>query len=462
MTPPSVRWRSSPAASKTCRSGCSRRCGCRRRSSIRSGSTVRSGSDRFGRISLGPLPVDPVVRIVGATIRGPIRPTPVAPDRRRVRREPAVRPRHRQVARPFDAARGGRTASGSREPARPRRPPNRVALRAGPHVAARRRSVVPSDSPGGRAGLVGSRDLPRGKRCNSSVSNGAVSCSLHPLYASAVYRGAATSRRRAMHRRLAELVTDDEERARHRALGAVGPDETIAAELTEAGQRARARGAWDSAAELMEQALRLTPEGDHDAVCRRGVAAAEYLLQSGDMGRAKAVLNGLLADTPPGNLRADGLRLLGEILYNDDSYPDAARVLEEAASSTEDRCLGARIQLRLAFVHTQLGDLVAAQTYTESALAWADSCRRDEPRRAVLAEALALDATVRFFAGQGVDWSRVEQGARAGGPRAADPVAPASKLACRNVADVHGAICRGANAAGAVHRGGDGGHRRRQ
>ena len=166
-----------------------------------------------------------------------------------------------------------------------------------------------------------------------------------------------------------------------------------------------------------------------------------------------------LADTPTGYLRSDGLRLLGEILYNNDSYADAAVVLEEAASSTDDRCLSARIQLRLAFVHVQLGDLVAAEACTESALAWAGACRRDEPRRAVLAEALALDATVRFFAGQGVDWGQVERALELEDRERLTPLHLRPSLPRRHVADVHGAICRGANAAGAVHRGRDGGHR---
>ena len=75
----------------------------------------------------------------------------------------------------------------------------------------------------------------------------------------------------------------------------------------------------------MEQALRLTPEADGDAVCRRGVAAAEYHVQSGDVCRAKTVLDGFLTDTPAGYLRSDGLRVLGEILYNSDSYPTRRR-----------------------------------------------------------------------------------------------------------------------------------------
>lgn len=57
----------------------------------------------------------------------------------------------------------------------------------------------------------------------------------HSLYASAVYAAAASGRRRALHARLAELVAHPEERARHRALAAAGPDEHVAAALEDAG-----------------------------------------------------------------------------------------------------------------------------------------------------------------------------------------------------------------------------------
>ena len=231
----------------------------------------------------------------------------------------------------------------------------------------------------------------------------------HPLYASAVYSGAATNRRRAMHRRLAELVGDSEERARHRALGAASPDEEVAVELTDAAQIARARGAWDSAAELMEQAQQLTPADDHDAAGRRGVTAAEFHVQSGDVCRAKALLERALGDMPPSDARSDGLRLLGEILYDNDSYAEAAVVLEQAASSTDDPCLAAKIRLRLAFVKAQLGDVVAAMADTALAIDVAEVCASEESHRGVLAEALALDAIVRFHAGRGVDWEQVQR-----------------------------------------------------
>ena len=60
----------------------------------------------------------------------------------------------------------------------------------------------------------------------------------------------------SLHRRLAEVVEDPEERAGHLALGAEGPDAAVAAELEEAAGAVRHRGASSAAAELCEQARR--------------------------------------------------------------------------------------------------------------------------------------------------------------------------------------------------------------
>src|SRR5262249_6839770 len=58
----------------------------------------------------------------------------------------------------------------------------------------------------------------------------------HPLLAAAAYSALTPDRRGELHRRLAGLV-DDEERARHLALGAEGPDCALAALLDEAARR---------------------------------------------------------------------------------------------------------------------------------------------------------------------------------------------------------------------------------
>ncbi len=98
----------------------------------------------------------------------------------------------------------------------------------------------------------------------------------HPLLAPVCYEGMPLHRRRRLHRRLADLNVDPEERARHLAISAAGPDEEIAAELDAAAAHARARGAALAAAELAERAITLTPpdaiEGNQSAAHHCGRA----------------------------------------------------------------------------------------------------------------------------------------------------------------------------------------------
>src|SRR5262249_55211868 len=89
----------------------------------------------------------------------------------------------------------------------------------------------------------------------------------HPLLASAVYQKIPPARRRELHARLARIVVDQEERARHLALSVEGPDVAVAAALEEAALLASSRGAPQSAAELWEMARRSTPaDRDEDLV----------------------------------------------------------------------------------------------------------------------------------------------------------------------------------------------------
>jgi DNA-binding CsgD family transcriptional regulator len=134
----------------------------------------------------------------------------------------------------------------------------------------------------------------------------------HPLLASVLYQGAAGEERRQAHRRLAAIVDDPVERARHLAVSSDTPDEEVAAALEEAANLPRGRGAVIAVAELAEHALRLTPSDALEDRHRRTIAAARAHLEAGDTSRARALALDLLARTQAGG-RAEALVLLSDI-----------------------------------------------------------------------------------------------------------------------------------------------------
>ena len=71
----------------------------------------------------------------------------------------------------------------------------------------------------------------------------------HPLLASAVYASVSEARRRALHRRLAEVVSDAEERARRLSQSLTDADESVAIRIEGAARQAVLRGAADAFAQ---------------------------------------------------------------------------------------------------------------------------------------------------------------------------------------------------------------------
>src|SRR5262249_60805420 len=80
----------------------------------------------------------------------------------------------------------------------------------------------------------------------------------------------------------------------------------------------------------LEHGLRLTPASHGRARYRRTLAAAEDYFYAGDRGRARDLLDGLIAELPAGALRGDALRLLAELRSSDDNVPAAVPLLEGA------------------------------------------------------------------------------------------------------------------------------------
>lgn len=171
---------------------------------------------------------------------------------------------------------------------------------------------------------------------------------VHPLYASAVYTAVSPDERRKCHRKLADRVSDLEERARHLGLAAEGPDEDIAAALEAASDRALAQGAEEAAAELMEQACALTPIADEQGRLRRRLAVAHRNFLVGDSRRAREAADAVFAESPPGDLRAEALLLLGDLVTRDAEGRQAVPCLERALGGAQDPLLKGRIHWALA------------------------------------------------------------------------------------------------------------------
>jgi DNA-binding CsgD family transcriptional regulator len=251
----------------------------------------------------------------------------------------------------------------------------------------------------------------------------------HPLYASAVYSAAASGRRRTLHERLADLVVDPEERVRHRALAATGADERVARELEVAAAAARGRGAWETAGELLEQARALTPYKLAGSARARGVRAAEHHIHAGDRPRARALLESILDEVPPGPTRSDALRLLAEVLYNEQGFGGVAPLLEQAAAQAGGPARAVAAELDLTYVRcNHLGDFEGADPHADRALTLAQEA--GDP--ALLAEALAARVMVDFLIGRDVDWSLVNRALELEGDARAAPLylRPSSISAC--------------------------------
>ena len=160
----------------------------------------------------------------------------------------------------------------------------------------------------------------------------------HPLLAAAVVSGIGPQRRRQVHARLAEIVIDPEERARHLAFATEGADAEVAESLEQAAERAARRGAPAIAAELAELAAQRTPTGDHGARWRRLIEAGLRHATAGDLARARALLEPLISEIPPGPRRAEVLLNLADFRWDDagEAIELAERALAEAGS--DDAC----------------------------------------------------------------------------------------------------------------------------
>lgn len=217
----------------------------------------------------------------------------------------------------------------------------------------------------------------------------------HPLLATSIYGDTVPSVHRGLHRMLAGVVTDVEERARHLALAAVGPDPETVAALDAAATSARRRGAAATAAELLELAVGL---GADDAA--RRVLAAEDHARAGDSDRARQLLESAIVDLDPGPMRAGALALLGMICFETGAVDDAVSRYEQAlAEADHGTARRVEVALDLAFVLFMSGRVRDSLPLVLDAVAQAERIG-DE---GLLAEALIVVVIVQFMLGEGTD-----------------------------------------------------------
>jgi DNA-binding CsgD family transcriptional regulator len=172
----------------------------------------------------------------------------------------------------------------------------------------------------------------------------------HPLLASEVYGALDHATRRDLHRRLASIIHEPDERARHLALASDGPDPEVADALDVAANHASGRGAPDAAAELAVLAASLTARSEPDWA-RRMAEAGRYRLMAGDFARARELLERALEgpEAPVGPGRAELLLGLAEVRQLADDFAASDQLTREALTHAgEDAAVTISIKLRLA------------------------------------------------------------------------------------------------------------------
>lgn len=220
----------------------------------------------------------------------------------------------------------------------------------------------------------------------------------HPLLRSVVYGDAEPEERRTAHARLAQVLDDPEERARHLVLAAVGPDASVAAAVEDGARSARARGAAASSAALWDEARRLTPADLVGDAGRRAVEAAERYFETGETERAREILTATIADAPASPEGVRARVLLAWIRAATEGYHVAAELFQAVLDEGGlDGAQAVDVERGLAWALHETGNLRQAEAHSRSALARAEAVGRPE----LLAPAIADIAFHEAVLGEG-------------------------------------------------------------
>lgn len=223
----------------------------------------------------------------------------------------------------------------------------------------------------------------------------------HPLLAQGVYTDARPSRRRKMHRALAQVEALPEVKARHLALATTSGDAATLEALDAAAETARARGAPAAAAELVDLAIGL----GGDTPLRR-IRSFRFHFHAGNYEHARALLEPYIRELQPGPLRATAVALLAEMRMYHNSFGQAAEMLHRALKDAEsDRAVLVHILILLSFARANTGEYDASLHSASQAVTLTDELGLP----ALSSQACAMWVTINFICGHGVDMPRLQR-----------------------------------------------------
>jgi DNA-binding CsgD family transcriptional regulator len=230
----------------------------------------------------------------------------------------------------------------------------------------------------------------------------------HPLLRSLHYASATRRQRQQAHRRLAAATVEPEERVRHLALAAAGPDEELAGELSAAAQVAYLRGAAIAGAELADLAVSLTPPERVAARIGRLVASGELHLAAFDPEGARRQLEAAVGLSEPGPLRATALHELARVTaYAEGAFASRPLLIQALGEAVDGTLLKAMIHRDLGMVMGVTTEGFSTATIDQFKAAFAIAAQVGN--ETLMAQLVAFQALAEFVTGHGVRQDLIER-----------------------------------------------------
>jgi DNA-binding CsgD family transcriptional regulator len=227
----------------------------------------------------------------------------------------------------------------------------------------------------------------------------------HPILAAAAYGSIPASRRRELHRAVAALSGDLEERARHLARAAEGPDPDVAATLAAAAEQAWRRGAPDAAADLLRLACLRTPPADAETLALRRIAYGRLLHSAGDTPGAIAELESLAATLPAGLTRA---RASFHLMYVARLAGSLGRAVEHGLRAADDAAGDPSFLAEVYELLSRISDNDIERKLDIARKGDEAAGQVDNPDPYVLFHARAALVEAEFYAGLGIHLERLD------------------------------------------------------